>query len=683
MNHKILVLSTLALGLVDVLVGIAVPARVAAAPAPTPAAPAVAWAWCGVHPDDPAAIRSARAMADVAGIDATFGPCNVPTPDYTPAFTANRYVAPEVYRRLVDVNAAAGMQTVVYDARVWSDDPAVRDAAVAFWAPVREHIAAWDLGDEFDPDGPEWEILVHRWGVVRGDVAARTGIAPFTNHLWWATDEALADLPGSDQLLSFTLYGSDLGASVAAAHDAGVAELMCGVNAFDHFGYTPTDSSIRAAMAALGDAGCDRFLVFGGHPVYDSASFGEMSLVDRDGVAGTWAAAVQEGAGHSGLVPVTPARLYETRTGPGLGTVDGIDAGAGRRPAGSVTAVQVAGRAGVAAGARAAVLEVTVTGSQAGGFVTVFPCDAPRPNAAQVNHAAGATLSTAVVAALDASGAVCLYTMSDTELVVDVDGWYPAGTSYAPLVPARLLETRTGPGLATVDGRFDGIGLRSGGSVTELDVAGRGGVPPTTGAAVLTVTVTAARAPGFVTVFPCDGPIPTASNLNYVAGSTVTNTVVADVSPRGTVCLYTMADVDMVVDVGGHHPTGSNLLSLHPSRLMDTRSGGGSATIDGLHVGVGPRFADSVTELTVAGRGGVPADARAVVLNVTVTEARGDGFVTVHPCGTPRPNAAHVNVGAGATVSNLVVVEVGADGAVCLYAMAGMHLVVDVTGVHP
>ena len=113
--------------------------RASAAPGDPPA-PLDTWAWCGVHPDDPTAVAAARSMAVDSGIDVTFGPCNVPTPDYTPAFTANRYVSPELYRRLVDINAAAGMTTVVYDSRVWSADANERAAAIAFWAPVYQHI---------------------------------------------------------------------------------------------------------------------------------------------------------------------------------------------------------------------------------------------------------------------------------------------------------------------------------------------------------------------------------------------------------------------------------------------------------------------------------------------------------------------------------------------------------------
>ena len=55
------------------------------------------------------------------------------------------------------------------------------------------------------------------------------------------------------------------------------------------------------------------------------------------------------------------------------------------------------------------------------------------------------------------------------------------------LVPARLLESRSGAGAATVDGSFVGLGVRSGGSVTELPVLGRGAVAGDASAVVLTV----------------------------------------------------------------------------------------------------------------------------------------------------------------------------------------------------
>jgi hypothetical protein len=653
-----------------------------AAPGDATLTPLDTWAWCGVHPDDPTAATAARSMAQIAGIDVTFGPCNVPTPDYTPAFTANRYVSPDQYRRLVDINAAAGMKTVVYDSRLWSANAAVRADATQFWAPVYQHIEAWDLGDEFDPAGPEWPLLIQRWNRVLADVTPVSGIRPYTNHLPWATDEALADLPGNDQLLSFAWYADDLGASIARAH-ADEATLMCGVNAFDHFSFVPSPDKIRTDMAALRSAGCDKFLVFGGQRVYGSSTFGPTSLVDGAGAPTTWAPAVQEGSGRSSFIGVGPARLLETRTGVGLGTVDGVQAGVGRRGEGSVSGVQVTGRAGIPGAVAAVSLNITAIDPLRAGFVTAYPCGTAQPNAAQLNHPRGGTVSTAVIVEPGADGRVCVFTMSDTDLVVDVNGYVPLGAAFEADVPARLLETRVGEGLSTIDGRDNGIGPRVGGSITELQVTGRAGVPNAVNAVVLSVTVTDARAPGFVTVFPCGGPIPTSANLNYSSGATVTNAVVAGVDATGKVCLYTMATVDMVVDLGGHLPLPAPVSTAPPSRVLDSRVGPGLSTIDGLQFAIGARAADTVTTLPIGGRGGIPRGVGAVVLDVTVTDPVRAGFVTVYPCSAGRPNAAHVNFSARQTVSNMVVADVAADGAVCIYTMAGTHLVVDVLSYLP
>ena len=200
------------------------------------------------------------------------------------------------------------------------------------------------------------------------------------------------------------------------------------------------------------------------------------------------------------------------------------------------------------------VLTVTVTQPVAAGFVTVFPCGSPQPLTSNVNFVAGSTVANSVVSGVGAGGRVCLFTMANTHLVVDVDGYFPAGSSFVSLVPGRLFESRSGPGAATVDGLFGGVGVRAAGSVTELVVAGRGGVAVDASAVVLTVTVTQPVAAGFVTVFPCGSPQPLTSNVNFVAGSTVANSVVSGIGVGGRVCLFTMADTHLVVDVDGYVP---------------------------------------------------------------------------------------------------------------------------------
>ncbi len=174
---------------------------------------------------------------------------------------------------------------------------------------------------------------------------------------------------------------------------------------------------------------------------------------------------------------------------------------------------------------------------------------------------------------------------------------------------------------------------------------------------VVNVTLVETGAAGFATVFPCGGAVPDASNLNYVAGQTVANAVVAKVGVGGKVCVFTFAAANVLVDVNGYIPAGSDVVSLSPARLLDSRVGG--ATVDGQFAGGGRRGAGSVTEVVVAGRGGVPSDASAVVVNVTLVETGAAGFATVFPCGGAVPDASNLNYVAGQTVANAVVAKVG------------------------
>jgi len=251
-----------------------------------------------------------------------------------------------------------------------------------------------------------------------------------------------------------------------------------------------------------------------------------------------------------------------------------------------------------------------------------------------------------------------------------------AGTTLVSLSPARLLDSRIGG--ATVDGQLAGIGQRPTGSVTEVTVAGRGCVPTDATAVVLNVTVVQARVGGYASVFPCGEPVPNASNLNFAAGQTVPNAVVAKVGAGGKVCVFAEVPFDLLVDVNGYVPAGSSVGSLSPARLLDSRAGG--ATVDGQLANIGQRGAGSITEVPVAGRGGVPASATAVVLNVTAVQAATGGYASVFPCGEAVPNASNLNFAAGQTVPNAVVAKVGAGGAVCVFAERPIHLLVDVNG---
>ena len=112
------------------------------------------------------------------------------------------------------------------------------------------------------------------------------------------------------------------------------------------------------------------------------------------------------------------------------------------------------------------------------------------------------------------------------------------------------------------------------GSTLELQVTGVAGVPADAAAVVLNMTAVNAFAPGFATVFPCGQTRPEASNLNYAAGQTIPNLVIAKPGVGGKVCIYSFAAIDVLADVSGFFPAGSGFTPVtNPTRVLDSRNG--------------------------------------------------------------------------------------------------------------
>ena len=259
-----------------------------------------------------------------------------------------------------------------------------------------------------------------------------------------------------------------------------------------------------------------------------------------------------------------------------------------------------------------------------------------------------------------------------------------ADVNMVPLVPARLLESRVGSGLTTIDGQDQGVGRINARATYTLDVAGRGGVAADAEAVMLNVTAVSPDGPGYLTVFPCTPERPTASHVNYVAGSVAPNSVLAKVSPSGTVCIFSLAATDVIVDVTGYVPPAGAPVSVDPARLVETRSSAPvHVTVDGKFEGIGRMKAGETIMFKATGRAGVPSAAEAVYLNVTAIFPDGFGFLTVYPCGSARPGTSNVNYGPNEVSPNAVLATVGDGGMVCIYSKAGADIIADVNAYLP
>jgi outer membrane protein assembly factor BamB len=120
-------------------------------------------------------------------------------------------------------------------------------------------------------------------------------------------------------------------------------------------------------------------------------------------------------------------------------------------------------------------------------------------------------------------------------------------------------------------------------------------------------------------------------------------------------------------------------VGISPARLLDTRPGG--STVDGQGSGHGVIGAGQTVVVPVAGRGGVPAGAAAVVVNLTEASATAPGYLTVYPAGSPMPGTSNLNFAAKHVNAVEATLALGISGGVAVYNRAGnVSAVMDVVG---
>ncbi|MFJ9941448.1 PKD domain-containing protein [Streptomyces erythrochromogenes] len=244
------------------------------------------------------------------------------------------------------------------------------------------------------------------------------------------------------------------------------------------------------------------------------------------------------------------------------------------------------------------------------------------------------------------------------------------GSFFAPHAPTRLLDTRAGIGSAK--GKVGAY------TPVRLKIAGNAQVPAGATAVVLNVTATNPTAGGHVSVYPSGRDRPKTSNVNYTAGQTVPNQVIVPVGKDGYIELYNGGwnAVDLIADVTGYFDRAApdGYTSLNPVRFVDTREGLGTAR--------GQVAGQGAFGVQITGRNGIPAGATAVALNVTVTNPKQAGHLTVYPSGQAAPSTSSLNFTPGQTVANSVIVPVGPDGKINVRngAWAGTDVIVDVVG---
>jgi hypothetical protein len=312
-----------------------------------------------------------------------------------------------------------------------------------------------------------------------------------------------------------------------------------------------------------------------------------------------------------------------------------------------------------AGGASAVLANLTMTDAPGTGYITGSRCEnlssAGTPSTSNGNFQIQQSRANLSVVPVDGNGRFCIWNESAVHLLADVQGRFDAGgqLSFTPAGPARVLDTRPGT-------------MPGGGSVTEVAT----NVPSDAAAVLVNLTTTNSAAGAYVTADRCSSFAgePTTSNGNTVPGRDVANLSVVPVD-NGRFCIYSKAPTDLVVDLQGYFSSaGSQRLTIlsSASRVLDSRQ----------------HFAMPGGNEIIEVNTGLPGSATAALVNLTMVDAPGGGYVTAGRCSTMAPGFqpfSNGNFTARQAVANLSVVPVE-NGRFCIYTENPTQLVVDVQG---
>ena len=284
-----------------------------------------------------------------------------------------------------------------------------------------------------------------------------------------------------------------------------------------------------------------------------------------------------------------------------------------------------------------------------------------------------------------------------TTTTVSAAGELGAGGEYHPLTPQRIFDSRPTSSINDVAP----FGPKSQGPTDptfDLQLLGLGGVPVSSAdvlAVAVSITVDGPTSAGYLSAYPAGSP-GTSSLLNFAAGQTIPNLAIVRGGTAGKLTVAIngsrVGTANVLVDVLGWFSTstynagtpgdladerGARLIVVPPARLVDTRSDGGVTNPLGPNSQRTVRFRGASAAGTT-----IPNDPSVVgaLVNLTAVEPTANTFMAVVPdLPVGVPPTSNLNVSAGRVQANLVMVPVGADGAIHIYNSAGnTNFIVDV-----
>jgi len=395
------------------------------------------------------------------------------------------------------------------------------------------------------------------------------------------------------------------------------------------------------------------------------------------------------------FVPVQPCRLVDTRWpvgafgGPFLAANQTrnfairFSSNTDNSPSGAYPGACSAAPVPSNADVQAYSLNVTVVPKRTLSWLTVAPSSSSvNQSVSTLNSYDGRTKANAVIVPANTSDnnrAIGVYATDDTDVIIDMNGYYvPESTSsslaFYPLPPCRAVDTRDAS-------RANGLGTPAvqAGQTRSFSLQSSGcNLPNTAQAYALNFTaVPRSSRLAYLTVWPTGQAQPIVSTLNATTGAVTANAAVVPTGGNGQVSVYATDSTDLIVDVSGYYAApasgGLALYNITPCRAYDSRGSNlQAAPINGTG-------SQGIIGGACAGR--ISGTAQSIVMNATVVPvpASSLSYLTLWAHGTAQPLQSTLNAYDGAVTSNLAVVPSN-DGIVAYFVTAPTGLIYDVFG---
>jgi hypothetical protein len=359
---------------------------------------------------------------------------------------------------------------------------------------------------------------------------------------------------------------------------------------------------------------------------------------------------------------IAPARVLDTRPTAGNIGLSGAFVAGTVRTFGVAAVHYLGGGSAIAVPANATAVtgNLTIVGETASGVVALGPTMTPTGSVTTINFLKGDIRANNVTVGLGSLGTLqAVYRATSgasVHLIFDVTGYFlpdDTGATYRTVVPGRVLDSR--PTTSShknigLSGKFANTKVRTF-QVTGVTALGWTSALVPAGATAVTgnLTVTAATTDGYVALGPTMTSTPKTSTLNTMAGQNRANGVTVALS-GGKLSAVWMgkagSTADVIFDVTGYFVSGAGGLKYYPItpvRDLDSSIGTGLA---------GTFATGTARPLTVAGLGGVPADATGISGNLTVLSPSSAGYGFIAPTIVGSPTSSTLNSTTGLAVAN-------------------------------